>query len=79
MPGVATDGVAGTPGAGTGGTYPLTITAVNGIVPNATQSFTLTVNQAPAITSANSTTFIVGAVGSFNVIATGFPESSFIR
>ena len=47
--------LAGTPAAGTGGTYPLTITATNGVLPDATQSFTLTVNQAtqaPAITSA---------------------------
>ena len=45
--------LAGTPAAGTGGTYPLTITAANGVVPDATQSFTLTVaTQAPAITSA---------------------------
>ena len=28
------------------GTYPLTLTAANGVLPNATQSFTLTVNQA---------------------------------
>ena len=39
--------LAGTPAAGTGGTYPLTITAANGVGPDATQSFTLTVNQAP--------------------------------
>ena len=49
--------LAGTPAAGTGGTYPLTITAANGVLPDATQSFTLTVDQAPAITSADSTTF----------------------
>ena len=35
--------LAGTPAAGTDGTYPLTITADNGVVPDATQSFTLTV------------------------------------
>ena len=39
--------------AGTGGTYALTITATNGVAPDATQTFTLTVNQAPAITSAS--------------------------
>ena len=44
--------LAGTPAAGTGGTYALTITAANGVLPDATQSFTLTVDQAPAITSA---------------------------
>ena len=35
--------LAGTPAAGTGGTYALTITAANGVLPDATQSFTLTV------------------------------------
>ena len=70
----ATTGVlSGTPAAGTGGTYPITFTAQNGITPNATQSFTLTVNQAPAISSANSTTFTVGTIGSFTVTATGTP------
>ena len=34
--------LAGTPAAGTGGTYALTITAANGVLPDATQSFTLT-------------------------------------
>ena len=36
-----------------GGVYHITITASNGVSPNATQSFTLTVDQAPAITSGN--------------------------
>ena len=39
--------LSGTPAAGTGGTYPLTFTAVNGVGSPATQSFTLTV-AAPA-------------------------------
>src|SRR2546423_12655175 len=37
--------LAGTPNAGTGGTYSITINATNGIAPPAAQSFTLTVNQ----------------------------------
>jgi hypothetical protein len=40
----------GPPAAGTGGSYPLTITASNGVVPDASQSFTLTVVPAPAPT-----------------------------
>jgi hypothetical protein len=36
--------LAGTPGAGTAGQYPITIDASNGVSPNASQSFTLTVN-----------------------------------
>ncbi len=43
--------LSGTPAAGTGGAYPITITATNGVGPDATQSFTLTVDQAPTITS----------------------------
>ena len=39
-------------------------------------SFTLTVNQAPAITSANGSTFTVGTAGSFTVTATGVPAPS---
>ena len=73
-----TDGTAtlsGTPDPGTGGTYPITITAANGITPDATQSFTLTVNQPPAITSANSTTFTVGTNGNFQLTASGFPST----
>lgn len=65
--------LSGTPAAGTGKAYALTFTANNGVGTNATQNFTLTVDQAPAITSANSATFTVGAAGSFSVTATGFP------
>ena len=68
--------LSGTPAAGTGGSYPLTITAMNGTT-NATQSFTLNVDQAPAITSASSTNFTVGTSGSFSVTATGFPAPTF--
>lgn len=39
----------------------------------AARTFTLTVNQAPAITSANAATFTVGSAGSFPLTATGFP------
>jgi hypothetical protein len=56
-----------------GGSYGLSFTASNGIGSNAIQSFTLTANSAPAITSAGSTTFTAGTAGSFNVTTTGFP------
>jgi len=61
--GTGTATLAGTPAAGTRGSYPITITAANGAGANATQSFTLTVSAAPtapAITSASSTAFTVG-------------------
>ena len=43
------------------------------------QSFTLTVNQAPATTSANNATFTVGTAGTFTVTATGFPAPTFTK
>jgi hypothetical protein len=67
--------LSGTPAGGTGGSYPITITANNGISPNASQSFTLTVDQAPAITSAAGTTFTVGSAGTFSVTSTGVPNA----
>ena len=69
--------LAGTPTAGTGGIYDLTLTASNGVLPNATQSFTLTVTQPPAITSTNHVTFIVNTAGSFAVTSVaGFPTAT---
>jgi streptogramin lyase len=65
--------LSGTPAAGSGGTYPITFTADNGVGSGATQAFTLTVTQRAAITSAASTSFAVGKAGSFTVTATGSP------
>jgi DNA-binding beta-propeller fold protein YncE len=68
----------GTPPAGSGGSYTVTVTAANGIAPSDSVTFTLTVEQAPAITSADRTTFTTGVAGSFTMTATGYypPEFS---
>jgi hypothetical protein len=71
--------LAGTPAAGTSGSYKVTITAANGVSPGASQSFTLTVNAAPtapAITSGSSAAFTVGTQGSFAVTTTGSPTAA---
>jgi len=52
--------LSGTPASGTSGTYTLTITASNGVGAAANQTFTLTVNQAPAITNLSPTSGPVG-------------------
>jgi len=65
--------ITGTPATGTVGIYPITITAHNGVGPDATQAFTLSVNQAPAFSSPNAVTFYVGAQDSFTVTTTGSP------
>jgi len=66
-----TDGTAtltGIPDPGSNPSYPLTITATNGVAPDAMQSFTLfVVNPPPAITSVNNATFLVGMFDSFTV------------
>jgi hypothetical protein len=68
--------LSGTAAAGTGGSYPVVITAQNGAGANATQSFTLSVNQAPAVTSSGTAAFQVGSTGTFTVTTTGFPAPS---
>ena len=68
--------LAGTPAPGTSATYPITITAANGVTPNATQSFTLTVDGPPAITSGDSTTFAEGSSGTFTVTTSGLPDAA---
>jgi microsomal dipeptidase-like Zn-dependent dipeptidase len=57
------------------GTYPITITASNGIPPDARQSFTLVVNSTPGFTSPDTAIFTVGVAGSFTVTTT-VPTSS---
>ena len=65
--------LSGTPDPGTGGSYPVTLTADNGVSPNGTQSLTVNVDAAPAFTSADQTTFLAGHAGSFTVTTSGSP------
>ncbi|MEP6511970.1 MAG: putative Ig domain-containing protein, partial [Dokdonella sp.] len=62
--------LAGTPAAGSAGTYPVTFSATNSLG-TTTQNFTLTVTDAPTFTSANAATFTVGTSGTFTVTASG--------
>jgi hypothetical protein len=68
--------LSGTPAVGSGGLYHLILRAHNGVSPDATQAFTLTVDQAPAVTSAASTTFMVGHNGAYSITSTGTPTSA---
>ncbi len=72
-----TGALSGIPATGTGGSYPINIVASNGTDPDGTQSFTLTVDEAPAITSSDSTSFTIGSDGSFTVTATGYPAPTY--
>ncbi|HTZ45432.1 MAG TPA: putative Ig domain-containing protein, partial [Jatrophihabitans sp.] len=75
--GDGTAALAGTPAAGSGGSYALTITASNSAHLSSTQNFTLTVTELPAVSSPDHTTFTVGTAGSFPITTTaGYPAST---
>jgi hypothetical protein len=64
----------GTPSSGTGGTYSLSVTATNSVGTSASQSFLLTVNETPTVTSTG-TTFTVGTSGTtYTLATTGYPS-----
>ncbi|MBE0684675.1 MAG: sortase, partial [Anaerolineaceae bacterium] len=65
--------LSGTPQAGDGGGYTISLTADNGIDPNGTQSFTLTIGESPVITSADTATFVESNPGSFTITTSGTP------
>ena len=67
----------GTPGTHTGGVYQLAVTAENGVGTDVTQDVTLTVDSAPTIVSAGSTTFSAGYTNSFQLVAHGYPAPTF--
>jgi hypothetical protein len=73
--GDGTASIAGTPQSGSGGSYPITITAKN-TAGTATQSFTLTNAEAPSITSPNTATFTTGTSGTYTVTTTGYPTAA---
>jgi alpha-tubulin suppressor-like RCC1 family protein len=73
-----TAALAGTPAAGSGGSYPVTITATNP-AGTASQALILKVNQPPAITSAAAVTAVIGSAFSLQVTATGFPAPRITR
>jgi hypothetical protein len=70
--GKGTATLTGTPTAASGGTYEVTFKATNA-AGTATQSFTLTVEATPRVTSGASSTATVGVPFSFTVKTTGFP------
>jgi alpha-tubulin suppressor-like RCC1 family protein len=73
----ATTGVlSGTPAAGTGRVYKISVSASNGVGAAAVQSFTLTVHQPPAFTSARTARFNYKATATFTVKTSGYPKAT---
>jgi hypothetical protein len=69
--------LAGTPAAGTGGSYQVGINANNGVPPEANQTFMLTVGQQPAIQSPRPMAFTIGQTSSYQITSSGFPYPTF--
>ena len=67
--------ISGTPASGSGGSYPIEITAGN-TVGGTSQSFTLTNSEAPSITSPATATFSTGVAGTYTVTTTGYPAAT---
>jgi YVTN family beta-propeller protein len=77
--GNGTASLSGIAAAGTTGSYPITLTAANGVGSPATQAFTLTVTTAaskPAITSTPAADATFGAPVNFTVTTNGYPVPS---
>jgi hypothetical protein len=70
--GDGTGAITGTPFRGSGGRYPILVFAAS-TSGTAVRYFILTIDQAPAITSASSTMVATGYIFSFQVTATGYP------
>jgi hypothetical protein len=68
--------LAGTPAAGTGGNYPITVTASNGVGSDASMAVTVTVKDPPTVTGPSTATFVVNSAGSVDFGSTGFPTPS---
>ena len=77
--GDGTASLSGTPDSGSDDSYAFTVTAANGVLPNAVQIFILTVTQAPTFTSPASATFATSVPGSFNVETRANPVASLTK
>ena len=77
--GNGTAALAGTPQAGTAGSYALIFTATNGVGAPVQQHFILNVHEAPSVTSAASTSFTIGQANSFNVTTAGLPIPTIVQ
>ena len=70
--------LSGTPAPGTGGIYPVSITASNGFSPDATQGFAVTVDQPSAFTvDSPPLTVLAGQPYAYTFVASGFPDPNY--
>jgi large repetitive protein len=77
--GDGTADLAGTPAAGSGGNYEVTLTADDNGLGSDSETFTVKVLDAPAFTSSDTSVATVGDAFSFPVTTTGFPAPSVLK
>jgi hypothetical protein len=71
--------LAGTPTVASGGVYNLTVIADDGVPPNATQAFVLTVQEPPAFTTPSTLVLTTGKAGSLAIETTGYPTPTIVE
>ena len=67
--------LSGTPAKGTGGVYNFSVTVSNGIAPDATQAFSLIVNQPPEFTNVDNAETFYGVPFNFQFTSSGYPTT----
>jgi hypothetical protein len=77
--GDGTADIAGTPAAGSGGDYPVTVDADDNGFGSDSETFTIKVIEAPAFTSSDTAVATVGDAFSFPVTTTGFPAAVVLK
>lgn len=68
--------ISGTPANGTGGVYPVTVTASNGVGSPATKNLSVTVNEAPELTGPSEARFVTGSANAIGYSSDGFPQAT---
>jgi hypothetical protein len=68
--------ISGTAANGTGGVYPVTMTAANGVAADATTPVSVTVDEAPEITGPTTARFVAGSANAIGFSSDGYPQAT---
>ena len=68
--------ISGSAANGTGGVYPVTVTAANGVGSNVTADVSVTVNEAPELVGPTEARFVAGTANAIGFSSDGYPQAS---
>jgi len=74
--GPGTAKISGTPAAGTGGEYDVTVTATNGVGIDATTTVHLVIKEAPTVIGATTARFVSGTASTVGFSTNGYPQAN---